>query len=497
MLANLVGRAWNAILLFLCIPFYIQILGMEGYGLIGFFFSLQGVIKLLDLGLSTVVNKEIASFSLKEEHFQDLRDLVRTLEIIYWGIGLILTLAILFSSSWIGGSWIQSEYLSPHEVTNAVFLMALAIVFQWPVVFYSGCFSGMQKQVTLNFWNSAIAIFRFGLVIPVLYIVDPTIENFFLWQILVGLVSTVPMAMHAWKSLPGGYRIATFQSKILRKIWRFTVGLSIASILAVILMQSDKILLSKLLMLEQFGYYTLATTVAGLIYYLVYPIGMAVFPKLSQLVSEGELEEVRRMYHLANQVMSAAIIPLSLAMSIGAKEMIFIWTGNESIASNVGPVLSIYCLGTLIHGLLHIPFFLQFASSWTKLALYANLIAVVLFIPLLFWLTNYLGMQGGAYAWLITNLIYSIFVMFAMHKRLLKKDLLRWLFSDLGVSFVISIVVFSAWYVVIPSPSGRVSSFLWYSLLILSSQTLCIMATSEGRSWLQKNFFHRGEMNAM
>jgi hypothetical protein len=33
-------------------------MGMEAYGLIGFYFMLQGVIQILDLGLSPTMNRE-------------------------------------------------------------------------------------------------------------------------------------------------------------------------------------------------------------------------------------------------------------------------------------------------------------------------------------------------------------------------------------------------------------------------------------------------------
>ena len=55
---------------------------------------------------------------------------------------------------------------------------------------------------------------------------------------------------------------AVFQKQLLKGIWRFTAGMSGISILAVILTQLDKVILSKMLSLEMFGYYTLASMVA-------------------------------------------------------------------------------------------------------------------------------------------------------------------------------------------------------------------------------------------
>ncbi|HMD01147.1 MAG TPA: polysaccharide biosynthesis protein, partial [Ferruginibacter sp.] len=50
--ANLVGKIWSALIAILFIPLYIKFLGIEAYGLVGFYVTLLGAITLLDLGLS-------------------------------------------------------------------------------------------------------------------------------------------------------------------------------------------------------------------------------------------------------------------------------------------------------------------------------------------------------------------------------------------------------------------------------------------------------------
>ena len=47
---------------FIFIPIYISYLGIESYGLIGLFIILQGLLSLLDMGLSPTLNREMARF---------------------------------------------------------------------------------------------------------------------------------------------------------------------------------------------------------------------------------------------------------------------------------------------------------------------------------------------------------------------------------------------------------------------------------------------------
>ena len=61
-IANLAGSGWVALMSFTFIPFYIHFMGIESYGLVGFFMSLQAVLFILDLGLTaTAANESICN----------------------------------------------------------------------------------------------------------------------------------------------------------------------------------------------------------------------------------------------------------------------------------------------------------------------------------------------------------------------------------------------------------------------------------------------------
>ena len=72
-LANFAGKGWNALMLVALVPLYIRVLGIEAYGLIGFFTTLQAVFALLDLGLSTTLNRETARLSARADSAQERR----------------------------------------------------------------------------------------------------------------------------------------------------------------------------------------------------------------------------------------------------------------------------------------------------------------------------------------------------------------------------------------------------------------------------------------
>src|SRR5246500_5984874 len=109
--ANFVGVGWSALVQIACVPVYLRFLGVEAYGLIGFYLMLQAILQVLDLGLSPTMNREMARYSVQPEKADEARDLVRTLEAGYWLIGLVLGVALLAAAPWIAAPWIKSAAL--------------------------------------------------------------------------------------------------------------------------------------------------------------------------------------------------------------------------------------------------------------------------------------------------------------------------------------------------------------------------------------------------
>ena len=96
--ANFIGRAWSMILAVVFIPLYLKFLGIEAYGLVGFFAALQSIFGIMDFGIGMTLNREMARLSAVEGKEQERRDLLRTLELIYWE-----------SPSWRESSWWPSR----------------------------------------------------------------------------------------------------------------------------------------------------------------------------------------------------------------------------------------------------------------------------------------------------------------------------------------------------------------------------------------------------
>lgn len=434
-IANFAGKAWSGLIQLLFLPLYIKFLGMEAFGLIGFFLMLQGLLVALDFGLSVTLNRELACRTA-DGKAQEAQNMVRSMEWIYWPIALIIAVGIILAAPWIAGTWVHPKGLSTQSVHNAIVLMGLVIAVQWPFTLYSGGLMGLQKQVLLNVIRSVMVTFQMGGAVLVLWFVSSSIEAYFIWQMGVVAVQTAITCYFLRISLPKSDKPASFQWDLLAQCWHFTMGMAGILTLTIILAQTDKIILSKVLSLEQFGYYMLVFTMGNSLMLMAMPISIALFPKLSALITAGNIEEMGRIYHKGCQTVSLFTLPAGVLMVVFPQEILMLWMRNANIAEHAHLLLSLVAAGCLLNAAITLPRTLQLAYGWTSLMLCVMLTALVVLTFLLFLLIPVFGAVGGALAWLLVNVGYVVFEIWCMHRRIISREMWRWYIVDFGFPVV-------------------------------------------------------------
>ena len=483
-LANFAGSFWQAVMGLAFIPLYIKFMGVESYGLVGIFAALQGVLVVLDLGLSATLNREMARLSVHPENAQEMRNLLRSLEAIYWCVAMAIGVAVMSLAPFIAHDWVKAGRLSPDVIVNATRIMGLAVALQWPASLYTGGLMGLQRQVLLNAVNIAAGTLRYGGAALVLWLVSPSVQAFFSWQMIAGLATTCALAVFLWRELPAGRR-PVFQVQLIRRVWRFAVGISAITILAAILMQLDKIILSRMLTLEAFGYYTLAGVVGLSLYRLISPVFSAVYPRFTQLVAAGDEQALKSLYHRSSQFMSVLILPATLVVAMFARELLALWTRSSSVAAQSHLLVSILICGTALNGLMTVPYALQLAHGWTRLALYTNAVAVVALVPMIVFMTRRYGAPGGASVWVILNAGYVFIAVHFMHRRLLTSEKWRWYWQDVGVPLAASTAVVGLARLLVREPMSDFRTVLTVALISAAALSAAALATPTTRGWLR------------
>ena len=483
-LANLAGSGWVVATGLVCIPLYIRFMGMESYGLVGFFLMMQGIIQILDLGLSPTMNREMARYSGLPDKAEEARDFVRTIEGAYWAIGAAIGIAVYSAAPFIATHWIKAGNLQGVEVRNAVRIMGALAALQWPLSFYQSGLLGLQRQVLLNAITMAsTGLASFGAVL-VLWRVSPSVTAFFTWQIGVSLLQTLTTTVVLWRCLPKGKRPARFSPDLIRRVGGFAAGMSIITLSALIMSQLDKIILSKMIDLKMFGYYTLACVVGNGLTVLITPIFNSVFPQISRSVAAGDQQGLRQMYHGASQVMAVLILPLAAVLLLFSREIMTLWTGSAEIALHTAPIVAILVAGTALNGMLNLPYVLQLAHGRTRITLSINLAFLLVMVPTIFLMVRWFGAIGAAVFWLGLNAFHVFVGVPLTHRQFLKGDAPQWFLRDFGFPLMVASGIALVGRIILPGPMTSLYAVVTIGITWLVAALLTAFSAPIIRRWL-------------
>jgi O-antigen/teichoic acid export membrane protein len=331
------------------------------------------------------------------------------------------------------GAWVKPGHLTPAQVRQAALIMGMVMAFQWPLSFYEGGLMGLQRQVSWNVISVSMMAARQVGAVLLLWLVEPSIRVFLAWQVVTSGAQTLLTAWLVWRSLPASGVPAVFRRTTLTGVWRFAAGITGTSLVSLGLGQMDKVVLSRMLSLEEFGYYSLAAVAAGGLHYLIGPIFSAAFPRFSQLVASGDQDRLRGEYHRVAQFASVLVLAAAVVLMVFAAPILQLWMGDAETVAKTHRLVTVLAAGTAMNALIHIPYALQLASGWTTLTLYNNAIALCVLAPLTVVLSRSFGALGAAMVWVLLNATYLMINVPLMHRRLLVDEQWRWYRVDVGL----------------------------------------------------------------
>ena len=428
---------WSAAVGFFCVPIFVHYLGIESYGLIGFFASAQAVLLLLDMGLATTINREV-SRAAASGRAADAANLVHTVGVIYWSSAVMIGLTVYLLAQPIAAHWLRTQALPRLSVEQSIVWAGVVIACRWPIGLYQGVLLGAQRIAT----TSGISILMVTVAnvgaITVLALVSATVEAFFMWQAAVGLLHTLSARFAAWRTLAAAAR-PRFDAAELHRVASFALGMMAIAVAGVLLTQTDKLILSRMLPLADFGRYTLAGVVASGLYLVLTPTFNIIYPRMSALVARGDEEGLANFYRTGSRLLSAVLFPVAATAAVYSYDLLALWTRDPALADSTSSITAMILVGTALNGSMHFPYALQLAAGATRLPLMIYPTLIVVMVPLTIGLATEFGAMGGAMAWALLNVLYLALGTWLTHRSLLQGLGLRWLMSDVIVPASVSV----------------------------------------------------------
>ena len=476
-LANYASQLYVTAVGIVMVPLYIRYMGAEAYGLVGFFAMLQACFNLLDLGLTPTMARESARFRGGASTVMEYRRLARALEGVFAGVAVLGGGVLFLLSGVVASRWLNANQLPLGVVTESLQLMVLTVALRWMCGLYRGVVTGAERLVLLSGLNTLVATLRFVAVLPVLMFVSHSPRAFFGFQLGVAVLELLTLATVAYRLLPAipvGQRIH-WQWTPLRPVLKFSLSIAFTTLVWVLVTQTDKLVLSKLLPLADYGYFAVAVLAASGIMVVSGPVSSALMPRMARLQAEGQIDALIAVYRQATQLIAVVALPAALVLVFFPAQVLWAWTGDAVLVGKVAPVLRLYAAGYAFLAVGAFPYYLQYAKGDLRLHILGNALFVLTLIPSIVWAASRYGTTGAGWAWLVANALYFIAWVPLVHRRHAPGLHAGWLVVDVVKPVIAPIALALVLTRFIPLQQGRVTLamiLVAVGLLLLASSLL-------------------------
>ncbi len=468
--ANYISQIYVMFAGIVLLPMYIKYMGPEAYGLVGFYSVLQAWFVMLDLGLTPTIGRESARYRAGVITALKFRQLFRSLSLIFLGVAIIGGGALFCLSEYISKDWLVVQNIPIDQVVLAVQLMAISVSLRWMCGLYRGVITGSERLVWLSVFNAAIATLRFVGVFPVMWYYGFTPFIFFIWQFFIASLEILGLWLKANRLLPSRSNLDSpigWSLKPVMSVLKFSVTIAFTSCVWVIATQTDKLVLSGVLSLDDYGYFSLAILVASGIVVIGGPISGAIMPRMANLHAKGQHDELITIYRRSTQLVTIIAGGATVTLVALAEPLLMVWTADPILANKTAPILQLYAVGNGFLSLAAFSYYLQYSRGELRYHLIGNIWLLIILLPSTIFAAKHYGSIGAGYVWCLMNFIYLFFWTWYVHNKLIPGLHGKWIWHDV-LKIIIPTSVFS--FVIFKidfSFYGRLENFIFISLVSL------------------------------
>lgn len=465
------------------LPAYVRYLGPEGYGLVGIFIAMQGWFQALDFGLSALLTHQVARWRGGVGRLANVMGALRHLEWRFVAVATVTLLVALACSPYVAGHWLKRDVLSLHTIGQALVLICAICMVRWLGGIYRGIVTGLEQLGRLGLLTATSASLRFIGVVPVIAWADDAVSAFFWFQLAVSLVESAAMAWLARRGLlaANAQRSPVMEAEV-PVAGRLGWQMALATLGWLAATQVDRLLLSRLLALSDFGRFSLALAVAGGIVMLTAPMGQMLMPRMSRLEAIGEQAGLLRLYTTATQAVVVVASTLTATLVVCAGPILWAWTGDRDIAMRTAPILVPYAIGNGLLAIGTLPYYLQFARGNLRLHNVGTGLLIAVLLPGMCVAAPRWGGQGTGIAWACAMALYLLLWTPVVHRRHLPDAARSWLTQDvLPIVIATAAAAAAAWALVPRAAQGRLDQLS----CIASTAAMVTIAAAAASPWVR------------
>jgi O-antigen/teichoic acid export membrane protein len=406
--ASFGGMVGTALIFFVSLALYVRFFSSFEFACIGLFLTLCAIALALDGGAAQTVNRELAANSASEHGRTRLQACFLQLLKYCLLLTTCLALILFFLLPWIASYWLRIETTQLDTLHKISPWMVLACALQIPIAFYSQAMQGLSLHIMCNSINLIFLSLRFfGAVYLVQIISSDRMVFFFAWHLALSLIHLITMQLALWTQLQH-YKDQVDDPDLWPRVKPFMGDIAALSIITIVITQIDKVIVSRLVSFDQYGYYVMVASLASVLVRLVQPLFALTYPRMTQAVAKKDINQLRQIYVQSTKATVVVLAMAVLPFVILASPIISWYSQKPDLIHVLALPLQLLAVGYAANAIMLMPFALTLAHGWARFSLIQNIVAALGLIPVIWVGTNLWGIRGAALGWCLVNLAYLL-----------------------------------------------------------------------------------------
>lgn len=447
---NVAGQGAVLVLGFVGVKFIFSRLGPDPFGIIYFNLVLTGVLTTaLELGVLATTIREVSAHYTTERAY--IERLIRTASLFYWGVGLVLLVGVILLAPVLVERWINLRTLDHSTATTMVRFLAVTTLIMLPRALYSSLFQGRQRMELNNSIDVASSALQ---QLGTIAILAAGGDAFAVvkWIAAAAVLSTLTYMTLVARMFGPRVLVPAYFGDAVRRNVHFTSHMAALSVLNMVLIQFDKVVVSKLLPIASVGYYSFASTVVVRISFAAGAIGQAALPSFASLHQRSETGWLATQYRKLQDLMCFAMVLPYAAACFGAVP-IYKYLFNQQVALILLVPTALLCLGFFMMATVNIPYTFAVATGRPDIASRSNVIALFIVVPVTTTLIYLFGLTGAACSWVVYHLFVYSYMIPRICRECLHISAWSW-YAHIARVMTLAAVTFGSMYVLVVIPHG-------------------------------------------
>lgn len=390
---NLLGSGLPILAALAFIPYCLNQLGSETFGVLALVWSLIGYFSLFDFGVGRALTVDIGRLR-RDVSSPDIAPVILSGLALTLITGLLGGLVLWELSPHLAGRWLNIAEASIPDATSAFQIAAFGVVLTTLTSGLRGAQEGLEDFRSANLTKIFLGFCTFSLPAWSIYMHGPMLNKIVIYLVFARFIGVVINA-YQLRAYLHWVKFETLVAKG-KGLCSFGLWVTITSVISPLMVYGDRFFVSAAVGAALLPFYAIPQEALQRLLIIPASFCGALLPKLATLTSN----EKRALYLASYKRLGWVMLAICITCSLLAYPALSFWISSDFAKESLGIVL-VLCVGIWINSMAHVPFTFLHAQGRAKDPAIFHIAELFIYISVLYVFVDKFGLIGAAIAWTV------------------------------------------------------------------------------------------------